>query len=158
MNENNYEFIRLETLYEYIEKLKDKSKYLMILNLLYHLLNKKNIRLGNVNIFFKNLSGKYTAKSSSKLITFGVADIKLIILEFFENVNCFKTIKHGLFLVIHICMILKQEKFLTITVLQTIEKKFSGKQRESILQLYLAVISTIFAEVNIYYHIKFHET
>ena len=112
------------------------------------MLNKKNIRLGNVDLFINSLAFDGPPASPFYETQFDKQFVVSLILEFLHHEDSFDVLKNNLVLIFHICVKLKEFKFITRDLLKIIEKKFRGKQRSLFLKAYLVSLSTHFAQVS----------
>lgn len=148
MNDKKYEFIRLENLGEYIQNMRSRREYNCIFNLLYNLLNKKNIRLGNVGTFLHKINHPNSNNESLPNSGFEIADIQSLVWDFFDKEDSLAEVTRGLHLILNICAKTSQEKFMTATLLDLVNRKFEGEQRRSLLRTYLAGFASLFAQVH----------
>lgn len=124
-----------------------RHEYIFIFNLLYNLLNKNNIRLGNVDMFLHRINHPDQEDVFASKHSFKTADIESIIQDFFDQEHPPAEVTRGLFLILNICAKTGQERFMTGSLLHLVHRKFEGSRRESLLRTYLAVFASLFAQV-----------
>lgn len=153
INSETYEVIRLQNLSEFVHKLEKLKEYESIFQLLYFLINGRNIRLGQVELFMENIKKKDDQDFKINDINFCDSDVQKIIEEFLENEAEFDKVRNNIPIIMFICVKLGLEKFLTTTYFTNLYKKFSKPRREYLLSKYMTCLTSFYPKVFDYFKI-----